>query len=129
MSERRTSADRRMRDRRRYERSAVNCQIRLLSDATPSNIVQGSVLDVSETGLRLTLTQPIAVGEKLLIEARRGTRVVCNVTAHVVRSVIAENGQCIVGCESILPLSDRQLSQLKAVSMESAGLAPPVTGR
>lgn len=120
MGERRSSGDRRVADRRRSQRSPVNCQIRLLSAAAPLTIVPGRLHDASESGVRLLLPQSIAVGEKLLVEARRGSRVVCNVTVQVIWAVPAPSDQIIAGCESLSPLSSRQLAQLKPACSEVA---------
>jgi hypothetical protein len=123
MSERRNVNDRRNIDRRRSQRSPVDCQIRFMSAATPSTILQGSLLDASASGLRLALTHTISVGEKLLVEARRGLRVVCNVTVQVIWTELETDGQQTVGCESLTDLSPRQLSQLKSVAAEVASIA------
>ena len=119
MAERRGIADRRTSDRRRSLRSPIDCQIRLLSAATPSRILSGSLLDASSSGLRLILAHSIEVGEKLLIEARRGARVVCNITVQVVWIESESPNEFRVGCELLTDLSPRQLSQLKSVATES----------
>jgi hypothetical protein len=123
MGDRRTAGDRRVSDRRQAQRSPVDCQIRLLSAKTPSQVLQGSLLDVSATGMRLVLSQPISIGEKLLIEARRSSRVVCNVTVQVIWVEAGAVGQINVGCESIADLSPRQLSQLKSAATDVASVA------
>lgn len=124
MSERRnTNTDRRTGDRRRTQRSPIDCQIRLLSAASPSQIFQASLLDVSASGLRLVASHAITVGEKLLIEARRQTRVVCNVTVQVIWSETRPDGQFIIGCESIADFTPRQMSQLKSVAHDTAAIA------
>jgi hypothetical protein len=119
MAERRGTVDRRTSDRRRSLRSPIDCQIRLLSAATPSRILSGNLLDASSSGLRLILTHSIEVGEKLLIEARRGSRVVCNITVQVVWVESEITNEFRVGCELLTDLSPRQLSQLKSVATES----------
>ena len=123
MPERRNTDDRRGSDRRRSQRSPIDCQIRLLSAAAPSNILQGSLLNASVSGVRLLLSQPIAVGEKLLVEARRGARVLCNVTVQVIWIEPESAGRVIIGCESLTELSPRQLSQLKSATVETASIA------
>ena len=123
MSERRNTDDRRGADRRRSQRSPIDCQIRLLSAAAPSEILQGSLLNVSASGVKLVLSQPVASGEKLLVEARRGGRVLCNVTVQVIWTEPDSSGSHIVGCESVATLSPRQLSQLKSAAAESASIA------
>lgn len=123
MVERRYSNDRRVTDRRRTQRSSIDCQIRLLSAAAPSQIVQGSLLDASVSGLRVSNEHAIAAGEKLLIEARRAGRVVCNVTVQVIWTESQPDGRYIIGCESLTDLSPRQLAQLKSVAAESAAVA------
>ena len=124
MSERRnTGGERRLTDRRRSQRSPIDCQIRLLSAATPSAILQGSLLDASVSGVRLVLSNTIAIGEKLLVEARRGSRVLCNVTVQVIWTEPESAGQYTIGCESLTDLSPRQLSQLKSVVAESVSIA------
>ncbi len=124
MSERRNTGDRRLTERRRSQRSPIDCQIRLLSAAAPSAILQGSLLDASVSGLRLAMSNPIAIGEKLLVEARRGARVLCNVTVQVIWTEPESAGQHTIGCESLGDLSPRQLSQLKSVAAESTSIAP-----
>lgn len=119
MTDRRNTGDRRVADRRRSERSAVNCQIRLLSASAPSLIVPGGLLDASESGVRLLMMHPVSIGEKLLVEARRGARVVCNVTVQVIWVDPASNGPHVLGCESLSPLSKRQLEQLKSACTEA----------
>lgn len=123
MGDRRTAGDRRISDRRQAQRSSVDCQIRLLSSKSPSQVLQGSLLDASVSGLRLVLSQPISIGEKLLIEARRSSRVVCNVTVQVIWVEAGAVGQFTVGCESIADLSPRQLSQLKSAATEVVSVA------
>ena len=124
MSERRnTGGERRLTDRRRSQRSPIDCQIRLLSAATPGDILQGSLLDASISGVRLVLSDSIAVGEKLLVEARRGSRVLCNVTVQVIWTEPESAGRHTIGCESLNDLSPRQLSQLKSVVAESTSIA------
>ena len=118
MSERRIPSDRRTTERRRSERSPIDCQIRLLSSTEPSQILSGSLLDVSNSGLRLILSRAIEPGEKLLIEARCETRVVCNVTVAVIWAESESSGEFRVGCESLSDLSPRQLSRLKSAAME-----------
>lgn len=114
--------DRRVSDRRRSQRSPIDCQIRLLSAKAPSQVVQGSLLDASASGMRLALAQSISIGEKLLIEARRASRIVCAVTVQVVW-VESDAGQCTAGCESVTDLSPRQLSQLKSAATDIASIA------
>jgi PilZ domain-containing protein len=124
MSERRnTTNDRRTNDRRRTQRSPIDCQIRMLSTAAPSEVLQASLLDVSASGLRLIGSHAITVGEKLLIEARRAARVVCNVTVQVIWSEADPAGHFIIGCESIADFSPRQLSQLKTAAADAAVVA------
>ncbi|MBS0205086.1 MAG: PilZ domain-containing protein [Planctomycetes bacterium] len=123
MAERRHTDDRRVSDRRQSQRSTVDCQIRLLSAATPLRIVQGSLLDASSSGVRLTVSQDITIGEKLLVEARRNSRVLCNVTVQVIWSEPQTNGQFTVGCESLTDLSPRQLSQLKSMATDPSASA------
>lgn len=123
MSERRNQGDRRVSDRRRSQRSHIDCQIRLLSAAKPSSILQGCLLDASSSGLRMAMSHPVAVGEKLLVEARRGSRVVCNVTVQVVWSERDSAGRHLLGCESVTDLSPRQLSQLKSAAEETTSVA------
>ena len=123
MAERRNTGDRRVTDRRQSQRSTVDCQIRLLSAATPLRIVQGNLLDASASGVRLTVSHDIAVGEKLLVEARRGSRVLCNVTVQVIWSEPQPDGQFTVGCESLSELSPRQLTQLKSVATDPSKVA------
>lgn len=123
MGDRRTAGDRRISDRRQSQRSPVDCQIRLLSSKSPSQVLQGSLSDASVSGLRLVLSQPISIGEKLLIEARRSSRVVCNVTVQVIWVEAGAVGQINVGCESISDLSPRQLSQLKSAATEVVSVA------
>jgi len=123
MPERRNTGDRRTSDRRRAQRSQVACQIRILSAAAPSQIVQGTLLDASVSGVRLTSSTSIAVGEKLLVEARRQGRVVCNVTVQVIWSVPETAGSHTIGCESLAEMTPRQLNQLKSVAAEAASLA------
>lgn len=121
MAERRgDNGERRTSDRRRSLRSQIDCQIRLLSAAKPSRILDGSLLDASSSGLRLILAHAIEIGEKLLIEARRGSRVVCNITVQVVRVETDSPNEVQVGCELLTELSPRQLSQLKSASSMSA---------
>lgn len=123
MGDRRTLGDRRVADRRQSQRSTVDCQIRLLSATAPAQVVQGRLFDVSASGMRLILSQPVSVGEKLLIEARRASRVVCNV---IVRVIWVEGGvdrHCNVGCESVADLTPRQLTQLKSAVEELASVA------
>jgi hypothetical protein len=112
-----------MADRRRSQRSPIDCQIRLLSANAPSQIVQGNLLDASASGLRLMLSNPTKTGEKLLVEARRGSRVVCNVTVQVIWTEPESTGGYCAGCESLTDLSPRQLSQLKSVAAEVATAA------
>ena len=123
MSERRNTDDRRGPDRRRSHRSPIDCQIRLLSAAAPSEILQGSLLNVSVSGVKLLLSQSVAAGEKLLVEARRGASVLCNVTVQAIWSEPESDGRHIIGCESLSTLSPRQLSQLKSAAVESAAIA------
>jgi hypothetical protein len=65
----------------------------------------------------------MAIGEKLLVEARRGSRVLCNVTVQVIWAEIESERRHIIGCESLTELSPRQLSQLKSVAVEAAEVA------
>ena len=123
MAERRNTGDRRVTDRRRSQRSPIDCQIRLLSAATPNQILQGCLQDASTSGVRLVLSGSISVGEKLLVEARRGSRVLCNVTVQVIWTEVESARRHIVGCESLTELSPRQLSQLKSVAAEVASVA------
>ncbi|MFO1044068.1 MAG: PilZ domain-containing protein [Planctomycetaceae bacterium] len=118
MAERRGTSDRRTSDRRRSLRTPIDCQIRLLSAATPSCILSGNLLDASNSGIRLILAHSIDVGEKLLIEARRGSRVVCNITVQVVWVESDSSDEFRVGCESLTELSPRQLNQLKSATAE-----------
>lgn len=121
MSDRRSN-DRRTSDRRKTQRTQIDCQIRMLSDASPSEVLPASLLDVSVTGLRLIGSHPISVGEKLLIEARRESHVVCNVTVQVIWSESEPAGHFIIGCESLTDFTPRQLSELKSVA-EAAAVA------
>lgn len=123
MGDRRILGDRRVADRRQSLRSTVDCQIRLLSAKAPSQIVQGSLFDVSASGMRLVLSQPVLVGEKLLIEARRASRVVCNVIVRVIWVEAGTAHQCNVGCESVAELSLRQLNQLKSAAADLTSVA------
>lgn len=123
MADRRNTGDRRVTDRRRSQRSTIDCQIRLLSAATPSLILQGNLLDASVSGVRLVMSDSICVGEKLLVEARRGSRVLCNVTVQVIWCEPESAGRHLIGCESLSELSPRQLSQLKTVAAEVAAVA------
>jgi hypothetical protein len=123
MADRRTLRDRRVADRRQSQRSKVDCQIRLLSAAAPAQVVRGSLFDVSVSGMRLILSQPVSVGEKLLIEARRDSRVVCNVIVRVIWIEGLANPQCTVGCEAVAELTTRQLSQLKSAATDLASVA------
>jgi len=125
MSERRSTGtgDRRVADRRRSARSTMDCQIRLLSATAPSQIVQGKLLDASSSGVRLSGSQAIGVGEKLLVEAKRGSRVVCNVTVQVIWAEREPSGKFAIGCESLTELSPRQLIQLKSVVVEDSSVA------
>lgn len=126
MSERRnTSNDRRLNDRRRTQRSPIDCEIRLLSKAAPSQVLQASLQNVSASGLRLVGQHEIAIGEKLLIEARRDSRVVCNVTVQVVWSESGPDGHFVMGCESLADFTPRQLSELKSVAAEADTVAAP----
>lgn len=122
MSDRRNS-DRRVSDRRRSQRSPIDCQIRLLSAAAPSEVIQGSLLDASSSGLKLIVSQAIEVGEKLLIEARRESRVVCTVTVEVIWVESEVLGRSTLGCESVAELSPRQLGQLKSAAADAASVA------
>ena len=78
---------------------------------------------MSVSGVKLLLSQSVAAGEKLLVEARRGASVLCNVTVQVIWAEPESDGRHIIGCESLTNLSPRQLSQLKSAAAESASVA------
>jgi hypothetical protein len=122
MSERRNTGERRVADRRRSTRSLVDCRIRLLSAKSPSQIVQGNLLDASVSGARLKVSQAVAVGEKLLVEAKRGSKVLCNVTVQVIWCEREQANQFTLGCESLTELSPRQLTQLKSAAVDESAL-------
>jgi len=117
MTDRRIPADRRSADRRQAKRLPLTREVRFLSTASPTTVLRGQLEDVSTSGVRLMLEQHVPQGEKLLIEVRDATKTLCNVTVEVVWiESVAPQRHCI-GCESLIELSARQMTQLKSAAV------------
>jgi hypothetical protein len=118
MSDRRDFDDRRQRtDRRRTQRHLLDAEIRFLrSGGVPNAILGGELLDVSATGLRLAIDEPLSDGEKLLIEVRDHDQVCFNLTAAVVWTETNDAGEQTVGCELCVDLSPRQYARLRQLA-------------
>ncbi len=117
MSERRNVGDRRVSDRRQSTRLPMSREVRFLSAASPTDVLQGHLQDVSSTGVRLVLEKPVSTGEKLLIEVREADRTLCNVTVQVVWIESSDTDHHRIGCESLAELTPRQMSQLKSTAV------------
>lgn len=120
MIDRRHPFDRRQRhDRREQSRQASVAEIRFLrANSTTARPLTGELLDVSAIGVRLLLGSSVTVCERLLIEARDGANRCCNLTAQVVWTEATEEGRHRVGCELLVPLSERQLKLLRSFAVE-----------
>lgn len=122
MSESADSPDRRQRDRRnidrrRTQRHYLDADIRFLrAGGAPHEILEGELLDVSRTGLRLALRNALVPDDRLLIEVRDQARACFNLTAVVVWVEPHAPGGVLVGCELCVDLSPKQHARLKQLA-------------
>lgn len=117
---RRQYSDRRKEDRRQSARHPSEVLVRFLRTGAPSeSALQGQLTDVSRTGVRILLGQPLQPAEALLIEARDQEDHCFNLTAQVVWTETVREGTFRVGCELRVELTDRQYSALKQLARES----------
>lgn len=114
---RRAATDRRTEDRRSDNRLPSDARIRFLR-AGPSadEVLHGELFDVSASGIRILLPQPLTADEKLLVEVRDAEKHCFNLTAKVVWNKPDPDGQHQVGCELLVDLSERQLELLKELA-------------
>jgi len=107
--------DRRKRsERREYHRLSLNTTVRFLrSGAAPHEVLTARVLDVSPTGVRIELDEPLILGECVLIEIRESDRHSVNLSAQVVWVASAEDNQHSVGCELRVELARKQFLMLQ----------------
>jgi len=110
----RRARDRRTSDRRSADRHTLGAGIRFLrAGSSTEQILSGELLDVSASGIRIALDEPLAAGEKVLVEVRDHEERCFNMTAEAVWVELLEDGRHQVGCELCVDLSDRQLRTLK----------------
>lgn len=114
----RRGTDRRTEDRRDEKRFVSEAQIRFLR-AGPSadEVLHGELFDVSASGIRILLPQPLDESEKLLVEVRDAENQCFNLTAKVVWDRPDAHGKHQIGCELLVDLSERQLDLLKQLAL------------
>ena len=127
MIDRRNLGDRRHGfDRRDRTRHPLTAELRFLrAGADPAQVLQGELLDVSATGIRISLDQQLKAGENLLVEMRGPDQRCLNLTAQVVWSEPAPEAGHRVGCELRMEMSRSQRNLLRTLIGETA----PETGR
>ena len=115
MIDRRNLGDRRhgfyRRDRSRHPLTA---ELRFLrAGADPAQVFTGELLDVSPTGIRISLDTQHEAGENLLVEMRGPDNRCLNLTAQVVWSTPAPEAGHRVGCELRMEMSRSQRNLLR----------------
>ena len=115
MSERRHPSERRLQlDRREASRINACTGIRFLrAGSVADNAVQAELLDVSHSGVRIALQQPLIRGENLLIEIRDTDGKCFNLSAQVVWVDNLLDTEHRVGCELRVALTRKQFCMLR----------------
>jgi hypothetical protein len=105
-------------DRRDEERLPQNADVRLLRVGGPAGqVATGELHDVAAGGLRLQLADPLATGERLLVEVHCEGELLVSVSVSVVWCQPADDGlSWHAGCGLAQPLRLRQLSILQQVA-------------
>ena len=79
-------------------------------------MVTGRLLDISPSGVRLTVTEPLTLDEALLIEVRLPDGSCLNLSARVVRVRAEADGQA-VGCRLNVPPPGGRLAELRRLAV------------
>ena len=111
--------DRRVRERRAGDRIAAEASVRFLSSAG-GGAIEGRLLDASACGLRVELDEPLAAGDRLLVEASAAGEHLFNATAEVVWTRPAGAGKQEAGCEFRVDLGRRQAALLRRLATAPA---------
>ena len=116
MIDRRNAASRRQNDDRRdSQRLESFGSIRFLKSGSNSPVtLQGELREASTTGVRLHLEEELNDGDRVLIEVRDALGRCCNMTATVVWCRPESFETWAVGCELVVPLSNRQYQLLQS---------------
>ena len=121
MAERHIPDDRRqMIDRRDTPRQPLHTQLRLLrSGAAAGEVLYGELSDVSSSGLRFVLDEPLELSENLVIEIRDPDDNCVNLIAKVVWVQTQPDAQHRIGCELPVELSPRLQVHLRQLLHEA----------
>lgn len=115
----RRGSGRRGGERRRPRLVVTGLPVRLLRSGV-GGVVTGRLLDISPTGVRLLVAEPLPLGEPLLIEARLPDGSCLNLSARVVRMRSEPEGHA-VGCRLNVPPPGGRLAELRRLA---AGAEP-----
>ena len=115
--ENRRQSDRRVADRRRDVRYPANARLRFLSfGAIDDRVLPGTLSDVSASGVRIVIDEPLKAPQNLLIEIHDGARLQLNLVASLVWCKPIGEGRHEAGCELSVELSRSQLADLKTTA-------------
>lgn len=79
-------------------------------------VLPGELLDVSLSGVRIIIDEPLATTESLLIEIREGDDLCLNLTARLVWCVPFDDTRFQAGCDLSADLSRSQLARLRQLT-------------
>ena len=115
MINRRQPMERRTRaERRESPRVATTANIRFLrAGSTADEVLPAELLDVSHTGVSISLDRPLIRGECILVEVRDGEKNCFNLSAQVVWVESNPDDQHHVGCELRVELTRKQFVLLR----------------
>ncbi len=116
----RFAPERREDERRESPRFPVCGTVRFLraTDGTP-DVIDGSIVEASLTGMRVVLDQLVRKGEQLLVEVTSHLHGGFNITAQVMWVEVDFGDRHIAGCEFCSILSLKQRAQLQRLAEES----------
>jgi hypothetical protein len=116
----RFAPERREDERRESPRFPVSGTVRFLraNDGIP-DVIDGSIVEASLTGMRVVLDQLVRKGEQLLVEVSSHLHGGFNITAQVMWVEVDFGDQHIAGCEFCTILSLKQRAQLQRLAEES----------
>ena len=114
---RREIPDRRIADRRDEPRDKFETEIRFLrAESSADEILHGELLDVSATGIRVLLDDPLELSDRILVEVRGPGNRCFNLTAQVIWLERHGDHRQLVGCELCVELTAKQRALLQKLS-------------
>jgi len=117
LNPRRQVSERRLTERRLEPREPFEAGIRFLrAGSSVDEILSGELVDVSASGIRVLLNEPLEQRQKILVEVRGESEDCFNLLAEAIWIEHLPSCECLIGCELCVELSRRQFARLQELA-------------